>query len=198
MTTDMRKLMEAVQKINEFGNDPDPYSSERSVRQATNKLHELMDEQMLDPRAVADAALKYMSEKDVADMAHINELIYDEEDDFEESIEVVGEDMWPHDEKFPKKAPVLSGVDSEHMSDLLHGLAKDLAEEAIENAAGVWDEEGDGEGKFATGAQNQAQYVEIAARRYLTKEYKKTIVVELQRMFDEAVQREMRNYHENR
>ena len=121
---------------------------------------------------------------------------------YDESVEIVGgeieEDTWPHDEPFPKKAPVISGVDSEHMADLLHSLARDLAEEAIENAAGVWDEEGDGTGRFATGAQNQAQYVMTAAPRYLTKEYKKTIIVELQRMFDEAVQRELRNYHENR
>ena len=49
-------------------------------------------EGILDPRAVADAALKYLSESDVANMARTNELIYDDdEDDFEESVEVVGE-----------------------------------------------------------------------------------------------------------
>jgi len=49
------------------------------VREVTNKLHEAMDEGMLDPRAVADAALTYLSEAQVADMAHINELLLDDE-----------------------------------------------------------------------------------------------------------------------
>jgi len=93
---EMRKLMESIEKINEnYGgghyNAPD-------VRKMTNKLHEMMDEQMLDPRAVADAALKYMSEDDVADMARINELIYDD-DDFDESVEILGEAKWDYKQK---------------------------------------------------------------------------------------------------
>jgi len=83
----MRKLMEAIEKANEAFGDMD-YSGERSVRQQTNKLHELMDEQILDPRAVADAALKYMSEDDVAEMARINELIYDFDDEDEDEDEL--------------------------------------------------------------------------------------------------------------
>ena len=51
------------------------------VREVTIKLHEYMDEGMLDPRVVADAALTYMSEADVAEMARINELIWDDDDD---------------------------------------------------------------------------------------------------------------------
>ena len=38
-------------------------------REATNKVHELMDDGLLDPRMVADACLSYMSEAEVADMA---------------------------------------------------------------------------------------------------------------------------------
>lgn len=44
------------------------------VRDTTNALHVMMDEGVLDPRQVADACLKYMSEDDVADMAHANEF----------------------------------------------------------------------------------------------------------------------------
>lgn len=62
-----------------FGDDPDPYSSERSAREATISLHQLMDEGILDARAVADAALRYMSEADVADMAE-TEGFFGEED----------------------------------------------------------------------------------------------------------------------
>ena len=39
---------------------------------------------MLDPRTVADAALTYMSESEVADMARVNEWFYDDEDEDEE------------------------------------------------------------------------------------------------------------------
>lgn len=66
-----------------FGDDPDPYSSVRSARKATMALHDAMDEGMADPRAVADACLRYMSEADVADMAENEGLLYDEwEDDY--------------------------------------------------------------------------------------------------------------------
>jgi len=87
---EMKKLMEAIEKIEENYYGGGHYNAP-DVRKATNKLHELMDEGLLDPRAVADAALKYMSEDDVADMAHANELIYDDDDDMEESVETIGE-----------------------------------------------------------------------------------------------------------
>lgn len=53
----------------------------RDVRRTTNKLHELMDEGVLDPRAVADACLCYMSESQVHDMARCNELYLEEWDE---------------------------------------------------------------------------------------------------------------------
>jgi hypothetical protein len=53
-----------------------------NARKVTNKLLEMMDEGVLDPRLLAEACLSYMSEADVADMAHVNELII--EDDEEE------------------------------------------------------------------------------------------------------------------
>ncbi len=64
------------------------YGFAPGIREVTNQLHELMDDGTLDPRAVADAALKYLSEDDVKDMAHANELIvnYDDDDEIEEDI----------------------------------------------------------------------------------------------------------------
>ena len=59
----------------------DSFSPHQDVRVITNKLHEHMDEGILDPRAVADAALAYMSEFDIADMARSNELIRDEDEE---------------------------------------------------------------------------------------------------------------------
>lgn len=59
------------------------------VRDITNRVIEAMDEGILDPRVVADACLGAMSEDEVAEMAHANELFsYDEDDDDDE-----GDDM---------------------------------------------------------------------------------------------------------
>lgn len=49
------------------------------TREATNKILEMVEEGILDRDTVIMAALKYMSEDDVADMAHANEF-FDEED----------------------------------------------------------------------------------------------------------------------
>jgi hypothetical protein len=56
------------------------------TRQATNKILEMVDDGILDKDTVIMSCLKYMSEDDVADMAHhneffINEEEYDEEDE---------------------------------------------------------------------------------------------------------------------
>jgi len=53
---------------------------EESVREATNKLIEMLDDGALDEETVAMACLKYMSEDDVKDMAESNELYNEEED----------------------------------------------------------------------------------------------------------------------
>jgi len=50
-------------------------------REATNKLIELVEEGVLDWESIARAALCYMSEDEVADMARCNELILDEEEE---------------------------------------------------------------------------------------------------------------------
>ena len=56
------------------------------TRQATNKILEMVDDGILDKDTVIMSCLKYMSEDDVADMAHHNEFFtneeeYDEEDE---------------------------------------------------------------------------------------------------------------------
>ena len=56
------------------------------VRQATDKILEMVEEGILDRDTVIMSCLKYMSEDDVADMAQMNEFFineeeYDEEDE---------------------------------------------------------------------------------------------------------------------
>lgn len=57
------------------------------ARKTTCRILQLMDEGILDPKFVAEAAIRYMSEDDVRDFAHDNELFLfageedDEEDD---------------------------------------------------------------------------------------------------------------------
>ena len=54
------------------------------VRQATDKILEMVEEGILDKDTVIMSCLKYMSEDDVADMAHSNEFFNNEEEDDEE------------------------------------------------------------------------------------------------------------------
>lgn len=57
----------------------------RKVRPATNKLIDMMDEGLIDARAVADMALSWLSESDVAEMMKANDLVdYDEDEDGDE------------------------------------------------------------------------------------------------------------------
>ena len=53
-------------------------------REATNKILEMVDDGILDKDTVIMSCLKYMSEDDVADMAHANEFFINEEEDDEE------------------------------------------------------------------------------------------------------------------
>lgn len=59
----------------------------KTTRKVTNQLLQLVEDGILDPQAVMEACLKYMSEDDVADMAHCNELILEEEEEEEEEDE---------------------------------------------------------------------------------------------------------------
>ena len=54
------------------------------VREATEKLIDLAEEGVLSWEAIARAALDYMSEDEVADMAQCNEFIEDEDEEEEE------------------------------------------------------------------------------------------------------------------
>jgi len=54
-----------------------------NTRKITNKILCMIEEGLLDPQAVLEACLKYMSENDVADMARVNEFIFKEDDDEE-------------------------------------------------------------------------------------------------------------------
>ena len=54
------------------------------TRQATNKILEMVEEGILDKDTVIMSCLKYMSEDDVADMAHSNEFFINEEDEDDE------------------------------------------------------------------------------------------------------------------
>jgi len=54
------------------------------TRKVTNQLLELIEEGVLDAETVLKACLSYMSEAEVADMAHDNELLVEEEEDDDE------------------------------------------------------------------------------------------------------------------
>lgn len=56
-------------------------------RKVTNKILELIEEGALSYEQVAMSCLRYMSEDDVADMAHSEELIPDEEEENDEEEE---------------------------------------------------------------------------------------------------------------
>jgi len=51
------------------------------MREMTSKLIAMMDEGLISAEAVAEMALAYMSEDDVADMMRANDILLDEEDE---------------------------------------------------------------------------------------------------------------------
>lgn len=56
------------------------------MREATNKLIEMMDEGLISAQAVAEMALAYMSEDDVADMMRSNDILDEEDEDVEDDF----------------------------------------------------------------------------------------------------------------
>jgi len=50
------------------------------MRTQTNKLIDMMDEGLISAQAVAEMALAYMSEDDVADMMRANDILEEEDD----------------------------------------------------------------------------------------------------------------------
>ena len=59
------------------------FNSYAKIRPATTKMLEMMDNGEIDPRAVADMALSWLSESSVHEMMLANDLVEDEEDDGE-------------------------------------------------------------------------------------------------------------------
>jgi hypothetical protein len=55
------------------------------MRTQTNKLIDMMDEGLISAQAVAEMALAYMSEDDVADMMRVNDILEDDEADCDDS-----------------------------------------------------------------------------------------------------------------
>lgn len=53
----------------------------RPVRAATNKVLEMIDEGLINPRDLVVMCLKWMSEDDVEEMCKANEIYLDEEDE---------------------------------------------------------------------------------------------------------------------
>jgi hypothetical protein len=51
------------------------------MREMTSKLIAMMDEGLISAEAVAEMALAYMSEDDVAEMMRANDILLDEEDE---------------------------------------------------------------------------------------------------------------------
>ena len=53
------------------------------MRTQTTKLLEMMDEGLISAQAIAEMALAYMSEDDVADMMRANDLLEEEDDEYD-------------------------------------------------------------------------------------------------------------------
>ena len=51
------------------------------MREYTTKLLEMMDEGLISAQAIAEMALAYMSEDDVADMMRSNDILDEEDED---------------------------------------------------------------------------------------------------------------------
>ena len=72
------------------------------MRDATNKILEMVEEGILDPTAVLKSCLVYMSEYDVADMAESEGYISaeddedDEDDDYPEDTEIENDLMFDY------------------------------------------------------------------------------------------------------
>ena len=56
------------------------------MREYTSKLIAMMDEGLISAEAVAEMALAYMSEDDVADMMRANDILLEEDEDVEDDF----------------------------------------------------------------------------------------------------------------
>ena len=77
----------------------------RKSRTATNKMLDMMDEGMLDARAVADMCLSWMSEHSVHEMMLANDIVEEEVDEVEPEAE--DEEAWtPENADFNDKGSI--------------------------------------------------------------------------------------------
>ena len=53
------------------------------MRTQTTKLLEMMDDGLISAQAIAEMALAYMSEDDVADMMRANDILDEDEDEYD-------------------------------------------------------------------------------------------------------------------
>jgi hypothetical protein len=63
------------------------FDSYTRMRPATSKLIDMMDEGLIDARAVADMALSWLSESSVKEMMLANDLVEDEAEDDEPDVD---------------------------------------------------------------------------------------------------------------
>ena len=66
------------------------------TRKVTNTILEMIEDGLLDRDTVINACLKYMSEDDVADMAHANEFIVEDEETLDDDTEEEEDDTDPN------------------------------------------------------------------------------------------------------
>ena len=64
------------------------------MREMTSKLLAMMDEGLISAEAVAEMALAYMSEDDVADMMRSNDILLEEEDEDEDDGQPDEQQEW--------------------------------------------------------------------------------------------------------
>ncbi len=67
------------------------FNSYAKIRPATSKMIDMMDEGMIDARAVADMCLSWLSESSVHEMMLANDLVEDEAEDEEPEEEWTAE-----------------------------------------------------------------------------------------------------------
>lgn len=78
-------------------------------------------------------------------------------------------------------------IANDEVEQHIEEAAKALAKDAVLQALGVWNEEGDGEGRFQTDAKNAKEYISIAAPRFLDDEYKDSIMEQFEEYFHQYV-----------
>lgn len=106
------------------------------TREATNELHRMMDDGEIDPRAVADAALRFLSEDDVRDMAHNEEIL------LKQNFPTDGTDITEEFDCEYTLADVFDTYTYEHGFDIRHSFEPGCEDAGINYIAEVIADEG--------------------------------------------------------